>query len=116
MRFHKSFFNVRIVEISLLNMHLIDYPTPININYLWGFGFLGGMCLSIQIISGILLSMHYSTHILLAFSSIEHIMRDVNNGWFLRYVHSNGASIFFIIVYMHMGRSLYFKSYRNKNL
>jgi len=97
-------------------MHLIDYPTPININYLWGFGFLAGMCLIIQIISGLILSMHYSTHILLAFSSIEHIMRDVNNGWFLRYFHANGASIFFIIVYIHIGRGLYFKSYRNKTL
>lgn len=116
MRFHKSFFNFRIVEVSLLNMHLIDYPTPININYLWGFGFLAGMCLCIQILSGLVLSMHYSTHILLAFSSIEHIMRDVNNGWFLRYLHSNGASIFFIIVYIHIGRGFYFKSYRNKLL
>ena len=101
---------------SFVNMHLIDYPTPININYFWGFGFLAAMCLLVQIISGILLSMHYSCHINLAFNSIEHIMRDVNNGWILRYIHSNGASIFFIIIYIHIGRGLYFKSYRNINL
>jgi quinol-cytochrome oxidoreductase complex cytochrome b subunit len=74
------------------------------------------MCLFIQIFSGLVLSMHYSTHISLAFSSIEHIMRDVNNGWLLRYIHANGASIFFIIVYVHIARGLYFKSYRNKVL
>lgn len=97
--------------LSVMNDHLIDYPTPLNINYLWGFGSIAGICLVIQIITGIFLAMHYTPHIEYAFYSIEHIMRDVNNGWFIRYVHSNGASMFFIIIYLHIGRGLYFGSY-----
>lgn len=97
--------------ISLVNNHLIDYPTPINIHYAWNFGFLAAMCLIIQIITGIFLAMHYTPHIDLAFSSVEHIMRDVNYGWLLRYAHANGASMFFIIVYFHIFRGLYFGSY-----
>lgn len=116
MRLYNLISNYRIINISILNNHLIDYPTPININYFWGFGSLAGICLGIQLISGILLSMHYTPHISMAFDSVEHIMRDVNNGWLFRYLHSNGASIFFIIVYIHIARGLYFKSYRNKLL
>lgn len=97
--------------ISLVNNHLIDYPTPINIHYAWNFGFLASMCLVIQIITGIFLAMHYTPHIDLAFNSVEHIMRDVNYGWLLRYAHANGASMFFIIVYLHIFRGLYFGSY-----
>lgn len=78
---------------------------------MWSFGFLSGMCLLGQIISGILLAMHYSPHVDLAFFSIEHIMRDVNNGWLIRYTHANGASFFFIVVYFHIARNLYFGSY-----
>ena len=91
--------------------HLIYYPTPISLTYAWSFGFLAGMCLLIQMLSGVFLAMHYTPHIDLAFSSIEYIMRDVPNGWFLRYVHANGASMFFIVVYSHIFRGLYYGSY-----
>lgn len=96
---------------SVVNDHLIDYPTPINIHYAWNFGFLSAMCLIIQILTGIFLAMHYTPHVDLAFSSVEHIMRDVNFGWLLRYIHANGASMFFIVVYIHLFRGLYFGSY-----
>ena len=96
---------------SLVNDHLINYPTPINIHYAWNFGFLSAICLGIQIVTGIFLAMHYTPHIDLAFESVEHIMRDVNYGWLLRYIHANGASMFFVIVYIHMFRGLYFGSY-----
>nr|YP_009541983.1 cytochrome b [Neogoniolithon spectabile]AYR06653.1 cytochrome b [Neogoniolithon spectabile] len=97
--------------ISIANDHLINYPTPINVHYAWNFGFLASMCLIIQIITGIFLAMHYTPHVDLAFTSLEHIMRDVNYGWLLRYTHANGASMFFIVVYIHMFRGLYFGSY-----
>lgn len=97
--------------ISIVNNHLINYPTPINIHYAWNFGWLASVCLIIQILTGIFLAMHYTPHVDLAFASLEHIMRDVNYGWLLRYVHANGASMFFIIVYIHMFRGLYFGSY-----
>nr|YP_009589032.1 apocytochrome b [Corallina ferreyrae]QBL75548.1 apocytochrome b [Corallina ferreyrae] len=97
--------------ISVVNNHLINYPTPINIHYAWNFGFLASMCLIIQILTGIFLAMHYTPQVDLAFASLEHIMRDVNYGWLLRYVHANGASMFFIVVYTHMFRGLYFGSY-----
>lgn len=97
--------------ISITNNHLVDYPTPINIHYAWNFGFLSSICLIIQVITGILLAMHYTPHVDLAFTSLEHIMRDVNYGWLLRYIHANGASMFFIIVYIHIFRGLYFGSY-----
>jgi len=96
---------------AFINSHIVDYPTPINLNYTWSFGSMAGICLVIQIVSGIFLAMHYSCHIDLAFNSIEHITRDVNNGWLLRYIHANGASMFFIIVYSHIFRGLYFGSY-----
>ena len=73
---------------------------------------MAGLCLGIQILTGILLAMHYTPHVDWAFNSIEHIMRDVNNGWLIRYIHANGASMFFIVTYIHIGRGLYFKSYR----
>lgn len=96
-----------------LKSHLIDYPTSSALSYLWGFGSLAGLILVLQILTGVLLAMHYTPHISFAFFSIEHIMRDVNFGWLLRYLHSNGASMFFIIVYIHIGRGLYFGSYNN---
>ncbi len=92
---------IKIKSISILNNHLIDYPTPI-VGYLSSFGSLSGLCLVIQIITGVLLTAHYTPHVLLAFCSIEHIMRDVNDGWLFRYYHINGASIFFICVYFHI--------------
>ena len=96
---------------STINDHLIDYPTPSNLNYMWSFGSLAGLCLMIQIATGIFLAMHYTAHVDLAFLSVEHIMRDVEGGWFLRYVHANGASMFFLVVYMHIFRNLYYGSY-----
>lgn len=96
---------------QIINDHLIDYPTPSNLSYFWNFGFLAGLCLGIQIVTGIVLAMHYTAHIDLAFLSVEHIMRDVNGGWLLRYIHANGASMFFIVVYIHIGRGLYYGSY-----
>jgi ubiquinol-cytochrome c reductase cytochrome b subunit len=96
---------------AVINNHLIDYPTPINLNYFYGFGSLAGIMLVIQILTGIFLAMHYTPHIDLAFNSVEHIMRDVNNGWLIRYTHANGASFFFIVVYIHIFRGLYYGSY-----
>ena len=98
--------------ISLINGYLIDNPEPSNISYLWNFGSLLGLCLGIQIITGVTLAMHYNPSVLEAFNSVEHIMRDVNNGWLIRYLHSNTASAFFFIVYLHIGRGLYYGSYR----
>lgn len=97
--------------LAFVDSHIIDYPTPINLNYMWSFGSTAGLCLVIQIITGIFLAMHYTPHVDLAFSSVEHIMRDVNNGWLIRYLHANGASMFFIVVYSHIFRGLYFGSY-----
>ena len=97
--------------LSFVNAHIIDYPTPINLNYMWSFGSTAGLCLVIQIVTGIFLAMHYTPHIDLAFSSVEHIMTDVNNGWLIRYLHANGASMFFIVVYSHIFRGLYYGSY-----
>lgn len=99
---------------AFIESHIIQYPTPINLNYLWSFGSLAGICLVFQIVSGILLAMHYVPNALHAFLSVEHIMRDVNNGWFLRYIHSNGASFFFIVVYIHIFRGIYYGSYINR--
>jgi ubiquinol-cytochrome c reductase cytochrome b subunit len=97
--------------LSVVDGHLIDYPAPINLSYAWSFGALAGICLGIQIVTGIFLAMHYTPHIDLAFSSVEHIMRDVNSGWLIRYMHANGASMFFIVVYCHIFRGLYYGSY-----
>lgn len=101
---------------STIYSHLFRYPTPINITYLWSFGSLAGLSLAIQIFTGLFLSMHYVPHIDYAFVSVEHIMRDVNYGWFMRYTHANGASMFFIVVYLHILRGLYYKLYLKKAL
>jgi len=105
MRWNKDYL------LSFVDSHLIDYPSPINISYLWSFGSTAGLCLVIQILTGIFLAMHYTPHVDLAFNSVEHIMRDVNNGWLIRYLHANGASMFFIVVYSHMFRGVYYGSY-----
>jgi len=97
--------------LGFLDSHLIHYPTPINLTYAWSFGSTAGICLVIQIVSGIFLAMHYTPNIDLAFSSVEYIMRDVPNGWLIRYIHANGASMFFISVYGHIFRGLYYGSY-----
>ena len=96
---------------DLFDSHIVHYASPITLTYAWSFGSLAGICLVIQMISGIFLAMHYTPHIDLAFSSVEYIMRDVNNGWLIRYIHANGASMFFIVVYAHIGRGLYYGSY-----
>ncbi len=88
------------------------YPVPRNLNYFWNFGVLAGIALVIQLVTGIVLAMHYSANTLVAFNSVEHIMRDVNAGWLMRYAHMNGASFFFIVVYIHIFRGLYFGSYK----
>lgn len=97
--------------IASLSNHADNYPTPINLSYLWGFGSIAGIALVVQLITGIFLAMHYTPEVTLAFISVEHIMRDVVGGSGLRYIHANGASMFFIIVYTHMFRGLYYGSY-----
>jgi ubiquinol-cytochrome c reductase cytochrome b subunit len=89
-----------------------EYPTPKNLNYWWNFGSLAGIVLVIMIMSGIVLAMHYTAHVDHAFQSVERIMRDVNYGWLVRYIHANGASFFFIVVYIHIFRGLYYGSYK----
>lgn len=98
--------------VSLVNGYLVDSPQPSNLSYMWNFGSLLGFCLVIQIITGVTLAMHYNPSVLEAFNSVEHIMRDVNNGWLIRYLHSNTASAFFFLVYLHIGRGLYYGSYK----
>lgn len=99
--------------LTLVNSYLIDSPQPSSINYWWNLGSLLGLCLVIQLASGIFLAMHYSSNIELAFNSVEHIMRDVNAGWLIRYIHANGASFFFICMYLHIGKALYYGSYKS---
>ena len=88
------------------------YPAPRNLSYWWNFGSLAGIALVLQILTGVVLAMHYTPHVNFAFDSVEHIMRDVNYGWLLRYAHANGASMFFIVVYIHIFRGLYYGSYK----
>lgn len=101
------------VLLRLVNSYIVDSPQPANISYLWNFGSLLATCLIIQILTGAFLAMHYTPNVDLAFNSVEHIMRDVNNGWLIRYTHANVASFFFIFVYMHIGRGLYYSSYKS---
>jgi quinol-cytochrome oxidoreductase complex cytochrome b subunit len=96
---------------DIVNHALVDYPAPSNLSYFWNFGFLAAFSLAVQIITGIFLAMHYTPQVDLAFASVEHIMRDVEGGWLLRYIHANGASMFFIVVYLHIFRGLYYGSY-----
>ena len=107
---------MRILKINpllkLLNNYLVDSAQPSNLNYLWNFGSLLAFCLIIQIVTGVTLAMHYNPNVMEAFNSVEHIMRDVNNGWLIRYLHSNTASAFFFLVYLHVGRGMYYGSYK----
>ena len=96
---------------AIIDSHLIHYPAPVCLTYAWSFGSLAGLSLVIQIVTGLLLSIHYKADVNMAFNSIEYIMRDVNNGWMVRYTHANGASMFFIVVYAHVCRGLYYGSY-----
>jgi Cytochrome b/b6/petB/LAGLIDADG endonuclease len=102
--------------LTLLNSYLVDSPQPSTLSYLWNFGSLLGLCLIAQIITGVLIAMHVSPTAETAFQSIEHIMRDVNEGWLLRYCHANMASFFFIAVYLHIARGLYYGSYRTPRI
>jgi len=99
--------------LGIVNGYLIDSPAPSNLSYLWNYGSLLGACLGIQIVTGVILAMHYAPSIELAFSSVEHIMRDVHYGWLVRYLHANTASLFFIFVYIHIGKAIYYGSYRS---
>ena len=101
------------VLLRLLNSYIVDSPEPANISYLWNFGSLLGTCLVLQILTGIFLAMHYVPNVDMAFTSVEHIMRDVNSGWAVRYTHANVASFFFIFVYAHIARGLYYGSYKS---
>jgi ubiquinol-cytochrome c reductase cytochrome b subunit len=102
----------RLPVFTFMDHELNEYPTPRNLNYWWNFGSLAGIMLVIMIVSGIFLAMHYTPHKDLAFDSVERIMRDVNYGWLMRYIHMNGASMFFIVTYIHVFRGLYFGSYK----
>nr|ACI89451.1 cytochrome b [Erethizon dorsatum] len=97
--------------IKIINHSFIDLPTPSNISSWWNFGSLLGVCLLLQIVTGLFLAMHYTADTSTAFSSITHICRDVNYGWLIRYLHANGASMFFILLYLHVGRGIYYGSY-----
>ena len=108
-----GWIDYRLPIFSTLQHTLVDYPTPKNLNYWWNFGSLAGIFLMIQIVTGIVLAMHYTPSVEGAFASIEHIMRDVNYGWLIRYIHMNGASFFFIVVYIHIFRGLYYGSYKS---
>ncbi|HIG09770.1 MAG TPA: cytochrome b [Alphaproteobacteria bacterium] len=108
-----GWIDYRLPIFSTLKHTLVDYPTPRNLNYWWNFGSLAGIFLLIQIITGIVLAMHYTPTVEGAFASIEHIMRDVNYGWLIRYIHMNGSSFFFIVVYIHVFRGLYYGSYKS---
>nr|YP_009973282.1 cytochrome b [Pseudocolochirus violaceus]QNH92625.1 cytochrome b [Pseudocolochirus violaceus] len=98
----------------IVNNSLIDLPSPSNLSIWWNFGSLLGLCLIIQILTGLFLSMHYTADVNLAFSSVSHICRDVNNGWLLRNIHANTSSFFFICLYCHIGRGIYYGSYVNQ--
>ena len=107
-----QWFEARLPIMGLVRASFIDYPTPRNLNYWWTFGGILTLLLTAQIITGVVLVMHYTPHADMAFNSVEHIMRDVNYGWLLRYLHSNGASMFFFAVYIHMFRGMYYGSYK----
>jgi quinol-cytochrome oxidoreductase complex cytochrome b subunit len=107
-----AWIDYRLPVFSMMKADLVDYPTPKNLNYWWNFGSLAGIVLVIMIATGIMLAMQYTAHVDYAFESVERIMRDVNYGWLLRYLHMNGGSMFFVVVYIHIFRGLYYGSYR----
>ena len=108
----EKWLDARLPIVRLAYDSFVDYPTPRNLNYWWTFGGILSLCLGIQIITGVILAMHYVPQAGLAFDSVERIMRDVNGGWLIRYAHANGASMFFFAVYIHMFRGLYYGSYK----
>jgi ubiquinol-cytochrome c reductase cytochrome b subunit len=108
----ERWLDVRLPIVRLAYDSAIDYPTPKNLNYWWTFGGILAFCLVTQILTGVVLAMHYVPNADMAFNSVEHIMRDVNYGWMIRYIHANGASMFFLAVYIHICRGLYYGSYK----
>ncbi len=108
-----EWIDYRLPIFSFMDNELGEYPMPKNLNYWWNAGFVGGVMLMVLIITGIFLAMYYTPHVDYAFVSIERIMRDVNYGWLIRYLHSNGSSMFFLVIYIHMFRGLYYGSYKN---
>ncbi|HEY4995879.1 MAG TPA: cytochrome b/b6 [Aestuariivirga sp.] len=107
-----KWFHERLPIVAFTKDHALDFPTPKNLNYWWTFGGILAVMLVVQIITGVVLVMHYTPQVDMAFGSVEHIMRDVNYGWLMRYLHMNGASMFFIAVYIHMFRGMYYGSYK----
>ena len=101
------------VILRILNSYLVDSPQPANLTYLWNFGSLLGLCLVLQILTGCFLAMHYTPNVDMAFNSVEHIMRDVQSGWIIRYTHANVASFFFTFLYIHVAKGLYYNSYKS---
>ena len=108
----ERWLDARLPIVRMAHDTALDFPTPKNLNYWWTFGGILAVCLVIQIISGVILAMHYVPNADLAFNSVQRIMRDVNHGWLIRYIHANGASMFFLAVYIHMARGLYYGSYK----
>ncbi len=108
----ERWLDVRLPVVRLAYDSMVDFPTPKNLNYWWTFGGILAVCMVIQIVTGVVLAMHYVPHVDYAFNSVERIMRDVNYGWLVRYMHANGASMFFIAVYAHIFRGLYYGSYK----
>jgi ubiquinol-cytochrome c reductase cytochrome b/c1 subunit len=108
----EKWMDVRLPIVRFAHDTAVSYPTPRNLNYFWAFGAVLMFMLVVQIVTGIILAMHYTAHATMAFNSVEHIMRDVNYGWLLRYLHANGASMFFVAVYIHIFRGMYFGSYK----
>ena len=108
-----SWLDVRLPILRFMHEGILTYPTPRNLNYWWTFGGILTFCLGVQLVTGIILAMHYVPHVDYAFESVQHIMRDVNYGWLIRYAHASGASMFFLAVYIHMFRSLYYGSYKD---
>ena len=105
-------FERRLPVMGLMHSSFVAYPTPRNLNYWWTFGGILSVMLIVQIVTGVVLAMHYTAETTMAFNSVEHIMRDVNYGWLLRYAHANGASMFFLAVYIHISRGMYYGSYK----
>src|SRR5690348_8399652 len=107
-----QWIDYRLPIFGFIQHQLDEYPTPRNLNYWWNFGSLAGLVLVIMIVTGIALAMQYTPNTQMAFDSVERIMRDVNYGWLIRYLHMNGASMFFVVVYIHIFRGLYYGSYK----
>ena len=107
-----NWFDERLPLLSMLRREYIDYPTPRNVNYFWSFGAIATLMLLLMIATGLMLAMQYTAHVDMAFSSVQRIMRDVNYGWLLRTIHMNGASMFFLAVYIHLYRGMYYGSYK----